>query len=287
MENGVVRTDVVLTETSTGSGWEVVGPNFSMVAKTEARDRSPMQLLPDGSMQVPQGGFLEFGGTGFAPNSEVAMFAIPVTGSRSIARLIARSISNAVYLGSAVTSSSGTVSAQFTIPTNMALGDYVWQVNGVSPTNQLRSVNFGLVVVPTMRAGSVRQAAFYQGKSAKLSRLGRAKLRGLVAQVPNDARDVRVNIVGVSVSLSNTPRNLNLARDRAETISTFLTRRGVAGEYTVSVTTTFTVREAERSSRAVAGDTSPTSLDQPLKSKRGKPLTTATISFKAPASSAR
>jgi len=287
MENGVVRTDVVLTETSTGSGWEVVGPDFSMVANTETGDRSPMQLLPDGSMQVPQGGFLEFGGTGFAPNSEVAMFAIPVTGPRFIARVMARSINDAVYLGSAVTSSSGSVSAQFTIPTDMAIGDYVWQINGVSPTNQLRSVNFSLVVVPTTRAGLVRQAAFYQGKSAKLSRLGRAKLRGLVAEVPKDAEDVRVSIVGVSISLSTTSQNLTLARDRAEAIATFLTRRGVAGEYTVSVTTTFTVRDAERSSRAVAGDTSPTSLDQPLKSKRGKPLTTATISFKAPASSAR
>jgi hypothetical protein len=230
---------------------------------------------------------LEFGGSGFAPNSEVAMFAIPVTGPRFIARVMARSISNAVYLGSAVTSSSGTVSAQFTIPINMALGDYAWQINGVSTTNQLRSVNFGLVVVPTTRVGLVREAAFYQGKSAKLSRLGRAKLRGLVTGVPKDARDVRVNIVGVSVSLSATSQNLNLARDRAEAIATFLTRRGVAGEYSVSVMTTFTDRDAERSSRAVAGDTGPTSLDQPLKSKRGKPLTTATISFTAPASSAR
>jgi len=141
--------------------------------------------------------------------------------------------------------------------------------------------------VPTMRAGLVREAAFYQGKSAKLSRLGRAKLRGLVAEVPKDASDVRVNIVGVSISLSTTSQNLTLARDRAEAIATFLTRRGVAGEYTVSVTTTFTVRDAERSTRALADRASPTPLDQPLKSQRGKPLTTATISFTAPTSSAR
>jgi hypothetical protein len=181
------------------------------------------------------------------------------------------------------------VSAQFTISTNMALGDYVWQVNGVSNTNQLRSVNFGLVVVPTIltRAGLVREAGFYKGKSAKLSRVGRAKLRDMVAAIPRDARDVRVNIVGVSVSDSTTLQNLIVARDRAERIARFLARRGVAGEYTVSVTTTFTVRDAERSTRALAGDASPTPLDQPLKSKRGKPLTTATISFTAPVSSAR
>jgi outer membrane protein OmpA-like peptidoglycan-associated protein len=96
---------------------------------------------------------------------------------------------------------------------------------------------------------------------------------------------VRVNIVGVSTSLSTTSQNLTLARDRAEVIATFLADQGVVGDYTVSVSTTFTVRDAERSTRTLAENASQTPLDRPLTSGADKPLTSAAISFAALVSS--
>jgi hypothetical protein len=278
-----------LTENSTGSVWEFVGPDFSMILAAQEGNGDPDSLLSSSSMRLPQDGSIAIGGSGYLPDSEVAVFLIPVTGPRSIGKMMARSMDNAVSLGSIVVSPGGVLSAQLNLPTGMASGTYVLQINGLSTTDELRSVNLRLVVEATIvtRAGLVREAGFYRGKSAKLSRVGRAKLRNMVAEIPKDARDVRVSIVGVSVSDSTTSQNLTVARDRAERIARFLARRGVAGEYTVSVTTTFTLRKAERPPRALVGDARLTLLDQPLNSKRGKPLTTTTISFTASVSSAR
>jgi hypothetical protein len=287
---GKLRTDVVLTENSTGSGWEFVGPDFTMILNAQEGNGDPDSLPSSSSMRLPQDGSIAIGGSGYSPDSEVAVFLIPVTVSRSIGKMMARSMDNAVSLGSIVVSSGGVLSSQLTLPAGMAPGSYVLQINGLSTTNELRSVNLRLVVVPTvvMKAGLVREAAFYQGRSAELSRVGRAKLLNMVAAIPKGASDVRVNIVGVSTSLSTTSENLTLARDRAEEIASFLADQGVVGEYTVSVSTTFTVRDAERSTRtlrAFAGKASPTPLDQPLTSSTDKQLTTAAISFTAPVSS--
>jgi hypothetical protein len=288
---GVLRTDVVLAENSAGSGWEFVGPDFSMILNAQEGNGDPDLSRSSSSMRLPQDGSIAIGGSGYSPDSEVAVFLIPVTVSRSIGKMMSRSMDNAVSLGSIVVSSAGVLSSQLTLPAGMAPGSYVLQINGLSTTNELRSVNLRLVVVPTvvMKAGLVREAAFYQGRSAELSRVGRAKLLNMVAAIPKGASDVRVNIVGVSTSLSTTSQNLTLARDRAEEIATFLADQGVVGEYTVSVSTTFTVRDAERSTRTLrtfAGNASPTPLDQPLTSSTAKQLTTAAISFAAPVSSA-
>jgi hypothetical protein len=273
-----------LTENSTGSGWEFAGPDFSMILNAQEGNGDPDSLLSSSSMRLPQNGSIAIGGSGYSPDSEAAVFLIPVTGPRSIGKMTARSMGNAVSLRSIVVSSGGVLSSQLTLPTGMAAGSYVLQINGLSTTNELLSVNLRLVVVPAivMKAGFVREAAFYQGRSAELSRVGRAKLLNMVAAIPKDASDVRVNIVGVSTSLSTTSQNLTLARDRAEEIATFLADQGVMGEYTVSVSTTFTVRDAERSTRTLTGNASPTPLDQPLTSSTDKQLTTAAISFTAP-----
>jgi hypothetical protein len=277
-----------LTENSTGSGWEFVGPDFFMILNAQEGNGDPDSLPSRSSMRLPQDGSLAIGGSGYSPDSEVAVFLIPVTGPRSVGKMMARSMGNAVSLGSIAVSSGGVLSSQLTLPAGMAPGSYVLQINGLSTTNELRSVNLRLVVVPTvvMKAGLVREAAFYQGRSAELSRVGRAKLLNMVAAIPKGASDVRVNVVGVSTSLSTTSENLTLARDRAEVIATFLADQGVVGEYTVSVSTTFTVRDAERSTRTLAENASQTPLDRPLTSGTDKPLTSAAISFTAPASSA-
>ncbi len=76
--------------------------------------------------------------------------------------------------------------------------------------------------------------------------------------------------------------NIDLARDRAQGISTYLQKQGVAGEYTVTISTTFTVDAAERVARSIATDTiTKAELEKPAESSTGKPLSTATISFES------
>lgn len=205
----------------------------------------------------------------------------------------------AVYLGSALADAAGDVAATFTVPSGVDLGAYVLQLNGLTPSDQVRSVNLLMDVVagaPTMREGLIREAAFYKGASAKFSANGRAKLQAVVESIPVGAQEVQVYVVGVATSATTVDENLDLARDRAKRIASYLERQGVAGEYTVSVATTFTVdgrtrsvvvdpsgKVLPRAGDAGAGDGAKVlGLDKPAESSTGKPLTTVSVGFQAP-----
>lgn len=289
--DGQVASGVVLVKTNTNSGWEAVGSDFQLSVDTETASGTPEPLTPTGVMQVPQGGRIVINGDGYMPDTQVAVFAIPRTSERMNARMTARAVANAIYIASANVSSSGTIAATMFVPTGMNIGDYVLQLNGETDTAQIRSVNLLMNVIaaaPSMRAGMLREAAFYQGKSDKLSDAGKQRLRSMVKSIPVGAQDVSVVVVGVSVSLGTVAENLDLARDRAEGIANYLKDQGVSGQYTVSISTTFTVDAAERALRSANGSTSSNvmtqaELEKPMKSSTGKPLTTTSISYEAPA----
>ncbi|MBM3670092.1 MAG: hypothetical protein FJW97_08800 [Actinobacteria bacterium] len=280
--DGQVDTTVVLVRVASNSGWEAVGGDLRMMVKTETASGSPEPLGGRGVMQVPQGGRIVVAGDGYMPGTTVSVFALPRASARMVGKMMARSMSGAVLIGSAPVSDSGTVSNSFTVPNGMNVGDYVLQINGETLASQLRSMNLQLNVVsasPTMRAGVIREGGFYQGRSAELSDAGKEKLHSIVKAIPRGAQDVAVVIVGVSVALDSVAANLDLARDRAEGIAKYFEDRGVSGTYTVFVSTTFSVDAAERSL-----DNGPraSGLQKPVESSSGKPLTTASISFDAP-----
>jgi outer membrane protein OmpA-like peptidoglycan-associated protein len=278
--NGQVQSGVVLVETSSNSGWEIVGEDFTLAVDTESANRTPESLLPNGFMQVPQGGFVALSGTGYAPESTVAVFAIPKSDVRAVGKRALRAMANAVWLGSTTVGANGAMSVVFSVPTSMNTGDYVLQVNGETTEGQMRSVNLQLVVEPAMqmREQRLREAAFFQGKEAVLSRAGEQRLRSLVSAIPKNATDVVVNVIGVSIALDGPRANLRLARDRAQVITDYLIASGVAGEYNVSITTTFTVDGPQRAADTQVKNTP---LNSPAYSSAGKPLTTAAVSFAA------
>lgn len=304
--DGQVETGVVLVRNATDSGWNAVSADFTMSVRMETRSGAPEPLTPSGVMQVPQGGFVVVSGTDYLPGSDMTVFAVPRNSGAAgfgaslvTTRVAARAAAGAVYIGSAAVNASGAVSATFAVSSNLDLGAYVLQINGLTPTDQVRSVNLLMDVVagaPSMRSGVIREAAFYDGGSAKFSAAGRAKLRAMVSSIPAGAEQVQVFVVGVATSAPTVDENLDLARDRAKRIASYLQAQGVAGEYTVSVSTTFTVEGKERTVVLdgtgkvvpVAGSdgtgVKTVGLDQPMKSSSGKPLTTASVIFEAPAS---
>ena len=144
----------------------------------------------------------------------------------------------------------------------------------------LRSVNLQLSVVPAVvavRSGELRQAAFYKGGSATLSKAGRSKVTSMASAVPKGAQNVRVSVVGVATSAGTPSENLDLARDRAQVLVDQLVAAGVKGDYTVSVSTDFAIRSADK------GEIASYSFEQPARSSSGKPLTTVTITYTVPA----
>jgi outer membrane protein OmpA-like peptidoglycan-associated protein len=279
--DGEMESGVVLVRTGTNSGWEAMGQDFTLSVDTESPRGALETLLPSGAMQVPQGGFIAVNATGYAPESTLAVFAIPRSDVRTVGKRASRSMANAVWLGSAIVGSDGSARMTLSVSMSMNSGEYVLQINGETDQGQLRSLNLQLVVEPkvTMRAATVTGAAFFEGRSATLSEAGKKRLRDMVSSIPENAVDVAVSVVGVSVSLDTPRENLRLARDRAEEISDYLITQGIAGNYRVSVFTEFTVQPQPRSV-VVTADASP--MTAPMTSSAGKPLTTASISFEAP-----
>ncbi|NDI01877.1 MAG: hypothetical protein EBY57_08820, partial [Actinobacteria bacterium] len=274
--DGAVESSVVLVKAPSDSGWEAVGTDFQMMVVTETPAGAPEPLAPSGVMQVPQGGRIVVSGDGYMASSMVSVFAIPRVVTRSTGVLMQRSVSGSQYVGSAQVSAAGKVSATFTVPAGMNLGDYVLQVNGETTQAQVRSVNLLMNViaaVPSMKAGMVQRAGFYQGFSDDFSQFGERKLRQLVRSVPKDAQAVQVQVTGVSVGLDSLKANAVLAAERASKLAEELEERGIQGEFTVTVTANYTADGAERS---LAGKA------DVLTTKTGKPLSTVTILFQEP-----
>jgi len=285
--DGLAVTNIALTPNGSDTGWDAVGTDFALSVQTRSATGAPEPLAPGGAMQVPVGGEVIVNGDGYLPSSDVNVFAVPrgqaaavvPTANRVIARIAYRAAAGAVYLGSAPASSGGVVAATFTVPAGVDLGAYVLQVNGVTDTDQVRSVNLLMDVVPgapSMTEGMLREAAFYKGASAVFSANGKAKLRAMVEAIPAGAESVEVTVVGVSTALETPRANLRLARDRAEKIVAYLKDAGVKGKVTVSLSTTFDLRSGDTSGASSA------SVDKPMTSSTGKPLTTASIAYAAP-----
>ena len=275
---GLEETGVVWVRTSTNSGWEAVAPDFTLSVDTESRQRAPEPLLSNGAMQVPQGGFVVVNATGYAPQSTMAVFAIPRGEARVVGTVAARAMTNAISLGSATVDTSGNVGVTLSVPMTMDIGDYVLQINGESTQAQLRSVNLQLVVVAGTQSRTtkvlVQRAGFYADRSDQLSASGARKVRSLLAAIPRNAEEVRVEITGVSIGLDSFEENLAMAGKRATKMARTLKAAGITGEYVVNVSATFTVDAAERSS---------VSKVEPLMTKTGKPLTTVTVLYELPA----
>lgn len=113
---------------------------------------------------------------------------------------------------------------------------------------------------------------------------GTRKIDALVQSVPKNAVAVLVSVAAVFVSLATPEENLTLARNRAATIVKELRARGVVGEYSVSVSTSFTVDDDGRTGTRANRSADRALTVAPVVDDSGKPLTTVAISFIAPAS---
>ncbi len=259
------------------TGWIASMGNFQLAVSMEKADGAPERMSSAGEMQAIQGGRIVVAGSGYLGSSVVEVFMI-ANPSRNGFLSSRASVSGAVYLGQAQINAAGDLSHTFFVPVGMIPGQYVLQINGISPTNDSLSVNLAARVLeavksPLMRAGFVQRAAFYDGLSDVISVDGEKKLRQLVRGLPKNATSVQVEITGVSVSLASLDANLDLAQERAKKVANYLKKQGVSGTYTVTVTASFTVDGAERSVRS-----GPSSIIGP----DGKPLTTATINYLVP-----
>ncbi len=94
-------------------------------------------------------------------------------------------------------------------------------------------------------------------------------MRQLAAAVPVNGELTGAYETGVSIKEPNRKRNRTLAQKRSEIVAAFLSQHGFGENITVRTVT----RETGLSNRTVE------QTPQPLFTRRGKPLTTATVIY--------
>lgn len=283
-DNGVMQSTRMI-RTETGNGWQGIGSGFDFTVVTEKQDGAPEPLADNGELQVPQGGRIVVVAEGYLAATQVNVFLVPNRDAPTTARAgVITPASESLYLGSTRVNSGGSINHTFLVPLGTSLGQYVLQINGVSDTVEVRSINMATSVIAgpsprTYSPGFVQRAAFFNGLSDSISKSGTRKLRQMVRALPKNATAVQVQVVGVSVSLDSLTANLDLAQTRAKKLANYFKKQGVSGTFTVTVSTTFTIDGAER---AVTNLKNTSGGVTPVFGADGKPLTTATILFQSP-----
>ncbi|MEI6363641.1 MAG: fibronectin type III domain-containing protein [Actinomycetes bacterium] len=218
------------------------------------------------SLQGTPGDHFDFAGDGYQSNSYVRVYLIPLNHERG-KHLRA---DTTAYLGEFAISGDGSFTTASLIPASTSPGSYILQVNGLSPTSLVRSVNVAMKIVEAKRdARTAQQAGFFESRSAQLTSKGKAKLQELVRTLPAGTSTVTVTIIGVSNSMADLDRNLALAKRRAQILAKQLEAAGVHGTYTIQITTSFQSKATRTDSPA------------PITSSSGRPLTTVIVEFGA------
>jgi hypothetical protein len=202
-----------------GSGWSI-----SVGALTSA---SAVQALnASGNISAPATGKLNLIGTGYKPNSTVYVYIF----------------SSPTILGAVQTDANGGFTHAFAIPTGIAIGNHVLQINGATALNQVRSVSIGLTVatattgVPTAAPGSQKASVkvlFASGKTT-LSAVAAAQIEAITSLLPDGAQNVLVTLtphIGVAVP---TAAMRTLAAKRVSKIKTALKAAGLTGQFVVA-----------------------------------------------------
>ena len=197
--------------------------------QTVNSDRSPVPVPGTNGLTAPLGGWVDMNATGYAPDSSVAAYLVPRTQVRARAGLVPREATGVIALGMAAVDSSGSSLHAFGIPTDLASGEYVLQINGIAENNTVRSVNVDMqVTAPRTSTPRVMVGACsFPGASVTLTRECRVSLSALASSTGRGASPVRVQITGVAYGRDTIVENRSLARDRAQAITRYLDRLGV------------------------------------------------------------
>lgn len=111
-------------------------------------DGKPLRLGPNGVLILNNDRQVRTSGTGFLPNSEVALYMDPPSGQTAPAgwKLASANSGAGILVGTVTTDAAGEFSGTATLPKGITPGSHVLQAVGYSPTNQVRALNLGVEV---------------------------------------------------------------------------------------------------------------------------------------------
>jgi hypothetical protein len=183
-------------------------------------DGAPATLGAGDVLQVATGSKVTATGTGYRPGSQAYVYILDP----------------AATLGTCFVGADGSFTCTHPVPTTLAPGRYVLQVNGYTPGLAVRSVSVGLRVTPNPAKSltRIRTIIYFDAFSPRLDSTDKASLAALVARVPTTATKVTTQITGYVQPTSTTAKDTALATARALRTASALRRDGLKGRFYVS-----------------------------------------------------
>jgi outer membrane protein OmpA-like peptidoglycan-associated protein len=129
-----------------------------------------------------------------------------------------------------MTDANGNFSASFPIPTGLEVGQHTVQLDGYSPTGEIRSAN--LKVLVQKYVGKVVAAKFYfEPNQATISKANASAIAKLVKGVGAGYKDLKVGVVGFVYPYDTKKANATLSKQRANNVVALLKKLGLNGVF--------------------------------------------------------
>lgn len=134
-----------VVENSSKTGLNLIGDDFEVLMNAVSSDGTELPLSSNGTLLLQRGNLASFSGVGFEANSEVAIWLF----------------STPKFIGTVLTDSEGKFVGQIDIPKNLELGQHTLQLNGTTPSGEIRSLAVGVEVEqPTQELASEPNSQF-------------------------------------------------------------------------------------------------------------------------------
>lgn len=216
---------------TTGAGPPaIVGPRLSVSGAGWTLAAQAPTVRTSVPFGATAGSSIAVTGAGYAPGSTVYTWLLSPT----------------TFLSATMADASGAFSASVTIPAETRAGTHVLQVNGFTPSSQVRSSSIGFQLFATATSPVSATVTFAPGK-AKLDSTARGTLRDLLAGLPSGVNKTTI----ISVAFSKTgPRKSGraLTQKRAQKIVDYLTKAGLKGSIKITRNSPAKKKDANRGS---------------------------------------
>ena len=213
---------------SDNNSFNIQGTDWKLSAGALTSTSIAQPLNSSGNLSVSATGKINLIGTGYKPNSTVYVYIF----------------STPTILGAVQTDSNGGFTHAFAIPTGIANGNHVLQINGATALNQIRSVSLGFSVgtaagattpTPTAVPGSQRasvKVAFASGKT-NLSPVAIAQIAAITTLIPGGAQNVLVTLTPHIGFATPTKAMRAMASARVKKLKSALIRAGITGPFVI------------------------------------------------------
>ena len=263
---------------------DLEGPDFRMQVSIRDSLGAPTGSVSPTGLVAPLGSRIDVNATGYAADTDVRVYLVPRVDLTQRIGFRARSSVGVVVLGDVRASATGDIASQFTIPPELNAGDYVLQINGITPLDEVRSANISLLLTDVAKRPAAPRkmshvaACSFQDSSITLSAACRTSLRMLAQGMPTNASNVRIELTGVAYGQGSQKANEALALKRASTMRAFVVGQlqGVGLKSKIGVKIATVTHQGLPSGLSYAPAPVVSSAD-------GSPATTAVISALAPA----